>query len=199
MSFNALLMAVRDEFIEDTTITAWAKKKTCGIRSGGGRPPGWAGQTYMAVVPVGWSPPTREDQDALTEVYGLDLVFTLKTGKVPDDRLMEDAYLKVSSGLEPLVRSAMVLMQQRRYTSTDSLTGILRRANNRLIAEGADPNYLIHKPLRWLGNDSEPTPMGPDWFLSDLQDTRDASSFFGWRFALHYGEAERTQPTSLMT
>jgi hypothetical protein len=184
VSISALLQGVRDELINSVS---GCTSKSCGIRGGEGRPPGkYGGTIYTAVVPSLWSTgPTGIDglNSGLDEYYAVDLVLSMRTGIIPDDRLMGSAFLDATKGLEPFIRSIMVVMRDYRYT--DGVTGgVLTRANG-LIA-GANK---IMEPLRWAGNDSQPSPVTPDWFGASGEDPR----AYGWRFGIHYVDARRIQ------
>lgn len=186
MSLAALLTAVQDELI---SVQSWITAKNCGIRGGDGRPPHvWSGPKsapYVAIVPTGNGPGT-EFNDGLDETYSVDIVLTLRTGAIPDDRLMGEAFLKATTGLEPRYRSIMTTMLANRYTD-GAAGGITKRAGIEFV-----------EPLRWLGNDAQPQPVGPDWFSADIT-SQNAATFFGWRFSLHYGEARRPQAISGFT
>ena len=182
MSLSALLQAVQNELREEVSSL---DSKNCAIRGGDGQPPAkFGGRTFAAVVPTGWSLGTSGVDGfstGLDEIYNVDIIISYRTGQIPEDLLMGKAFLDASKGLEPLVRSIMVVMRNNRYI------GILRRANAITTAT----NELI-EPLRWLGNDPQPQPVGPDWFSGEGQDAR----AYGWRFGLHYGDARRPQSES---
>lgn len=185
MSLGSILTAVRDELISKLE---WVNDENCGVRGGEGAPPGvWATDFYVSIVPASWSPPTQPGNlnFALDESYNIDIIITQRTGIIPNDRLMGEGFLDAVRGLEPRVREIMVVMRKNRYNDGTTSGGVLNRANAKL--PGTDK---IIEPLRWLGNDPKPSPVGPDWFQSKSQ--TDARSF-GWIFGLHYGEARRIQ------
>jgi len=163
----------------------------CRIRGGDGQPPAkWSGSVFASVVPVSWSPTTGPDSfnSGLDETYNVDIVLSMRTGKIPDDKLMGEAFLKAVTGLEPIIRTIMVVMRKNRYTdSGDATGGILTRANALITGT----NHII-EPLRWSGNSPQPIPVGPDWFHGTGEDAR----AYGWRYEMHYIDARRPQTES---
>lgn len=192
MSLVALLTAVRDELIADATIVSWINSRNCSVRGGRGRPPFvFGGPLYVAVVPTDWGVGGPESNNGVAEGYAVDVVLTMRTGRIPDDKLMGEAFLKAITGLDPRARSIMTLMAKFRFTD-GAAGGILTRANNAI----SETDKVV-EPFRWLGNDPQPEPVGPDWFSSDPS-PNDLANAFGWRYALHYGESKRFQAIPTM-
>lgn len=184
MSMSALLQGVEAELIN---AVAALDATNCKIRGGDGQPPAkFGGRLFLAIVPMGWSPgPSGVDgfNTGLDETYTIDLVASYRTGHIPEDMLMGKAFIDATKGLEPFARSVMVVMRNNRYTD-GAAGGILTRANT--LISGADE---IVEPLRWLGNDTQPTPVGAEWFSGSGEDPR----AYGWRFTMHYGDCRRPQ------
>jgi len=187
MSQAALLQAVQAEL---HSAVASLSTKNCEIRGDEGQPPARFGKkSFVAIVPSGWSPGDTGPGGlnlGIDEVYSIRLVISYRTGHIPDDILMGKAFIDATNGLEPLIRSIMVVMRKNRYTDGSS-GGILTRANASI--SGTDK---FVEPLRWIGNDIQPQPVGPEWFHSEGRNP----GAYGWMFNMHYGDARRLQTES---
>jgi hypothetical protein len=187
MSLAALLVAVRDELrgvlaMPDAVI---------GIEEDGQPPPGIGASTYIAIHPVSWRPSNgREVVMGLDESYAIGVTITKRVGYIPQDRMVEEMYLKSLVGFEQLARRIMVAIHQ---SGT-----VMERANqfilaNKLTDTQTDP---FIEWLRWRSTQEVPTKRDGSWMWETNPDKIDNLAFE--TITIVFSEARRIQKSSLM-
>lgn len=187
---RALLLAVRDRLkqgLADGGLAYTAAE--CEVMFDG-QPPPRCGELFVAIHEGYWLPgPPDEDDGSLTELCGVDVTVTVRTGKVPFDRLGTDAYCgPAGQSLEERCRAIIAKLHKDpgpRAAGNPAHYPVLATANATI---GAGENGFI-EPLVFI-KPGKVTPRGPAWFSSDLPDGQAPS---GLSLTLHFGGAKRVQ------
>lgn len=179
MSQRALLTAVRNVLREAAPNGLGLPKAQCEIMFDGQPPPN-CGELFAAVHPAEWS---AEDMEGLSEVYGFDITFTVRVGKVPRDEMGPNALVgPTGQSLDDWLEKTRALMH------LDSVQDQILNAANKIIGSGASG---FVEPPRFRGG-SRPEPRGPDWFGADAH-THGATPPVGLSQTLMFGGARRVQ------
>jgi hypothetical protein len=148
------------------------------VRMDGGRPPASAGDLFYGIHCESHRPgPIHLTSNlVLDEVVDVGITLTMRSSKIPDDRLQ--GYYQDS--FAPLLRRVLTVMTKKRFT------GVLA-AMNAMLTNGEDP---FVETLFWRGTDATLLYCGPDWFLADpVASDRNT----GYRMTVHFGGARRMQ------
>lgn len=157
MSLGAYLQACRDHLRTDLSLS----EGECDVQPDGQPPPAF-GPRYLAIHGAEWSPgDTTELVTGLDEIIGIDVTYTVRAPKNPQDRVMGgrstgNLYLDSRIGMEKMCQRVMLSI----HLNND----LMLMANT--FIDGPD-KYV--EPLRWTGTDPNPITKGPEWVWSDAE------------------------------
>lgn len=187
MSLAAVLVAVRDE-LRDVLAMPDA---VIGIEEDGQPPPGMGASTYIAVHPISWRPTNSQEVImGLDESYAIGVTITKRVAHVPQDRRVEEVFLKSLIGFEQLSRRIMVAIHQS--------GSVMERANQYIIANKLtnDQTDPILEWLRWRSTQEVPTSRDGSWMWETNPDRIDNLAFE--TVTIVFSDARRIQQSSLM-
>ncbi len=170
---SALAAAVKSHLQTELSLD----DSTCDLRPSG-RPPATAGELFYAVH----SPRAEIDsfhQDCLSERLGFSVSITMRGPVYPTDTQGTELTFP-DTGLMDLARQVVELLHE---------NYVVMGAANGLLPAGADP---IIEPAYFSNGDSEPQPVGPEWFYSEASDPSQNIPA-GYTVQLVFGNAHRLQ------
>jgi hypothetical protein len=173
----ALLQATRDRLRQRLGLD----KSTCRVMHSA-RPAITCGDTFFSVFGLSWSPGDPDLNRGLDEYYGVGVCLTCRTAYIPSDDQAEEAYIKLGSSMEEMIRRAVIEIHQN--------ISLMQAANSLL---GSSLNKII-EPLRWQGGDAQPVEVGAQWFGAAYRpDTDQGEDFAGLTLTANFGQARRVQ------
>lgn len=194
MGLSILLVTIRDYLR-----LAFADPKTPTLHEDsidvmpGPNAPAFAGQYFLAVHGLNWSPgPTPDMNIGLDESFGVQVTLTARSRAVPYDRAGRELYIKTAEGMEAIIRKVNAAVLGSMYTSPLADQGILQTINT------DDNDTPIVEPLRFLGSDPFPRPVPSTWFDPFGTQSPRYEAVAAYVMSTRFGGARRMSPYDLM-
>lgn len=193
MSQRCLLLAVRDRLRQSPTDGGLGLPAAfCEVMFDGQPPPSMAGEYWVSVHE---GPCSVEDVEGLSEIIGVNVTVTVRTGKVPQDRMGINALVgPTGQSLDELLEKIKAALHKDpgpRSATDDSEYPVLALANayiDRFL--GASNAFVEPLVLQDLGRSE---PKGPDWFSCDYDGSDGRLPPVGLARTLTFGGAKRVQ------